>query len=67
MSYKTNKDNKYEVGTIITSKSKPTVKLKIIKYFQRTYYCVEVGDRTRKQLMYFERELNAPLASDQLE
>jgi hypothetical protein len=60
MSYKTNADNIYAEGTIITAKANPSVKLKIMKYYQRTYYCAIVGDEEKKQLAYFERELVQP-------
>jgi hypothetical protein len=60
MSYKTNTDNIYKEGTIITAKVAPGVKLIITKYYQRTYYCNVVGDPDKKQLVYFERELIAP-------
>jgi hypothetical protein len=60
MSYHTNDDNIYSVGTIITAKDAPTVKLEITKYYQRIYYCAIVGNETAKQKVYFEKELIAP-------
>jgi hypothetical protein len=60
MSYQTNEDNIYAVGTIIMAKEAPTIKLEIKKYYQRTYYCSVVGDAAAKQKAYFERELIAP-------
>jgi hypothetical protein len=62
MSYQTNTDNIYAEGTIITAKQNPTLQLKITKYYQRIYYCSAVGDETRKQLVYFERELIPPIS-----
>jgi hypothetical protein len=61
MSYLPNNDNIYEPGTIITAKSTPDVKLKIVKYYQRIYYCSTIGDETGKQSVYFERELLSPI------
>jgi hypothetical protein len=61
MSYRTNTDNIYAEGTLITAKENPSLQLKIFKYYQRIYYCSIVGDEKRKQLAYFERELIAPL------
>ena len=61
MSYRTNSDNIYAEGTPITAKEHPALNLKIMKYYQRIYYCAVVGDEDRKQLAYFEREL-VPLA-----
>jgi hypothetical protein len=60
MSYLTNNDNIYKVGTIIRAKSAPDSELRIAKYFHRTYYCILVGDATEKHLTYFEKELFSP-------
>jgi hypothetical protein len=65
MSYRTNTDNNYAVGTSITAKENPSLKLTITKYYQRIYYCTVVGDEQRKQLAYFERELLPPINSDE--
>ena len=64
MSYRTNSDNIYEEGIFITAKENPSSKLKIMKYYQRIYYCAVVGDEGRKQLAYFERELISPRKPD---
>jgi len=61
MSYQTNEDNIYTVGTLITAKEAPAVKLEITKYYQRIYYCSIVGNETGKVKPYFERELIAPV------
>jgi hypothetical protein len=61
MSYQTNDDNVYSVGTIITAKEAPTIKLEIKRYIQRIYYCSIVGEESVKQKVYFERELIAPV------
>lgn len=60
MSYRTNSDNIYAEGTLITAKANPSLKLMIMKYYQRTYYCAVVGDEDKKHLAYFERELVQP-------
>ena len=57
MSYRTNSDNIYAEGTLITAKVNPSLMLKIMKYYQRTYYCAVVGDEDKKHLAYFKREL----------
>lgn len=54
-------DNKYLEGTIICARAHPDVKLVIRKYNQRIYYCHEVDKPEQKQLVYFERELIAPV------
>lgn len=60
MGYQTNTDNIYPEGSFITAKEAPAVKLKIMAYRQRIYYCAVVGDEGQKQLAYFERELVPP-------
>ena len=60
MGYNTNDDNIYKVGAMVTSKSDPDLKLVIMRYYHRTYYCVGINDTGGKQLSYFERELSLP-------
>lgn len=60
MSYRTNSDNIYAAGTLITAVENPGLQLKIRKYYQRIYYCTVVSDVGRKELAYFERELIPP-------
>jgi hypothetical protein len=62
MSYHTNADNIYAEGAVVTAKENPTLQLKIIKYYQRIYYCAIIGDESKKQLAYFERELISPVS-----
>jgi hypothetical protein len=38
-----NNDNLYPEGTIICAKADPTLKLMVLKYKQRIYYCAVVG------------------------
>jgi hypothetical protein len=64
MSYRTNSDNLYKEGTIIRAKSDPALKLIIMKYYHRTYYCSVMSDPAGKQLTYFERDLIPPTAAD---
>lgn len=61
MSYRTNEDNLYAVGTIITAKEAPAIKLEITKYYQRIYYCAVVGNEAGKVMAYFERDLISPI------
>ena len=63
MSYKTNTDNIYPEGTMITAKAAPAVQLKIVKYYQRIYYCAAVDDPTGKQLVYFQQDLIPPVSA----
>ena len=58
MSYHTNTDNIYELGAQVTAKVDPALKLIIVKYYQRIYYCAEADNPSGKHLAYFENELN---------
>jgi hypothetical protein len=60
MSYHTNEDNIYAVGSIVAAKEAPTIKLEIATYYQRIYYCSLVDNDAAKQRVYFERELIMP-------
>ena len=60
MSYLTNNDNIYKIGAAVFAKSRPEVALVIMRYYHRTYYCVDVSDPTGKQLEYFEKDLIPP-------
>ena len=60
MSYRSNNDNIYTLGTIISAKARPHVKLIIRKYYHRTYYCEVMDDLTHTHLEYFEKELIPP-------
>lgn len=65
MPYQTNTDNIYPEGFFITAKENPSLRLKIMNYKQRIYYCAVVGNEELKQLAYFERELIPPLKPDE--
>ena len=56
----TSTDNLFKVGDLISAKAYPDEKLKIMRYYQRIYYCARVDYPDRKQLVYFERELITP-------
>ena len=49
--------NKYEAGEVVYAKVNPTLKLVIRRYIDRIYYCRVQEDPTRKELVYFEREI----------
>jgi hypothetical protein len=50
-------ENKYEAGDIVYAKVNPTLKLKVRRYLDRVYYCIDVEEPDKKELVYFEREL----------
>ena len=60
MSYRDNTDNVYKEGSVITARENPALKLVIVKYYQRIYYCTAAGDTAGKQRAYFEKELIPP-------
>lgn len=57
----TSTDNLYKEGSFIIAKADPGIKLKIMRYYQRIYYCARVDNPDLKQLVYFERELIPPV------
>jgi hypothetical protein len=54
-------DNIYKVGTHITAKDSPRVKLVIKKYIHRSYHCAIEDDTSRNYLRYLECDLIPPL------
>ena len=60
MSHTTSTDNIYKTGLTIYAKAAPQLKLIIMKYYQRIYYCAIADDLNHKQLAYFEHELIPP-------
>lgn len=67
MSYRTNSDNIFSVGILISAIDDPSLKLKIMTYYQRIYYCAVIGDEDRKLLAYYERELMQPVTVSERE
>lgn len=55
-----NDDNLYPEGAIISAKVNPSLKLTIMKYRQRIYYCAAVDHPDQNNFAYFERELIRP-------
>jgi|GEM_PF-829158 len=60
-----NEDNLYKEGTVLSAKVDPALKLVIMKYRQRIYYCAVVGHPDQNNYAYFEKELIPPIESDQ--
>lgn len=58
MSYHTNNDNIFDLGTHVSAKALPALKLIIVKYYQRIYYCAEIDNPSKKHLAYFENEIS---------
>lgn len=55
-----NNDNIYKVGTAIYACREPTVKLNIISYKARIYYCEVTGAAPKTIKAYFEHDLIPP-------
>lgn len=56
-------ENKYKEGQVVHAKVDPGLKLVIRRYVDRIYYCKVQHDPTRKELVYFEREIEADYTS----
>lgn len=50
-------ENKFKEGDVVYERTHPTQKLIIGRYADRVYYCKALENPTRKELVYFEREL----------
>ncbi|MCR9288553.1 MAG: hypothetical protein NXI23_14350 [Bacteroidetes bacterium] len=50
-------ENKYKEGDEVYAKVNPSLKLIIRRYVPKIYYCTVKEDPTRKELVYFEREI----------
>ena len=51
--------NKYKEGEEVYAIVNPSLKLIIRRYVHRIYYCKIKEDPTRKELVYFEREISS--------
>jgi hypothetical protein len=54
-----NNDNVYKMGTTIYARVNPTVKLFILDYKSRIYYCNAAGAEGGAVLAFYERELTS--------
>ena len=52
-------ENKFKEGEVVCAKIDMRRKLLITRYLDRIYYCQLEQDPSRKNLLYFERELAA--------
>ncbi len=59
-----NMENKYQVGQVVQAKAAPELKLVIRRYIDRIYYCKVKDNPTRRELVYFEREIEPDEAPD---
>lgn len=60
-------ENKYNAGEVVYAIAFPEVKLIIRRYLDRIYYCQLATDRSKPDLVYFERELMQSPSHDVIE
>ena len=58
-----NSDNKYKEGQVVYAIENPGLKLIVRRYLDRIYYCKVHEDPDHKDLVYFERQLTADVAT----
>lgn len=52
-------ENKYKVGQMVIATANPNTLLVVRRYVDRIYYCRIKDSENEKDLVYFERELEA--------
>jgi hypothetical protein len=50
-------NNKYNEGDTVYAKVFPTISLRIRRYVNRIYYCLDPANSRSEEVVYFEREL----------
>lgn len=50
-------ENTYNAGDVVFAKADPTLRLVVRRYVDKIYYCKVQDYPDRKELVYFEREL----------
>jgi len=50
-------ENKYKIGEIVSERIRPSMKLIVNRYVDGIYYCFIQERNSKKELVYFEREL----------
>jgi len=50
-------DNIYTEGSVVRLKVQPSSTVRIVKYQQRVYFCVDTRDPNGRPMPYFEHEL----------
>ena len=50
-------ENKYKHGEIVRERIRPSLKLTVSRYVNGIYYCLIHERDSKKELVYFEREL----------
>jgi len=50
-------ENKYKSGEIVIERIRPSLKLAVSRYVNGIYYCLIQERESKRELVYFEREL----------
>lgn len=50
-------ENKFKEGEVVIERIRPSQKLMVKKYVSKLYYCKAMEDPSRKELVFYEREL----------
>ena len=50
-------ENKFRSGEIVSERIRPSLKLIVSRYVNGIYYCLMQERNSKKELVYFEREL----------
>lgn len=50
-------DNIYTEGSVVRLRAQPSATVRIVKYQQRVYFCVDTGEPDGRPMPYFENEL----------
>ena len=50
-------ENKYKSGEIVIERIRPSLKLIVSRYVNGIYYCLTQERQSKRELVYFEREL----------
>jgi uncharacterized protein YodC (DUF2158 family) len=50
-------ENRYKSGEIVIERIRPSLKLTVSRYVNGIYYCLIQERESKRELVYFEREL----------
>jgi hypothetical protein len=56
-------ESKYKRGEVVAERIRPSLKLIVNRYVDGIYYCLRLERDTKKELVYFERELTDGMAT----
>jgi len=56
-------ESKYKKGEVVIERIRPTLKLIVSRYVDGIYYCLIQERESKRELVYFERELVSGLSA----